>query len=364
MTQPINPLIYATIKNDVDRNKYNKLNLSFAYSDLDHKIDATTIKRACCQYKGKSGNGYLFKDPNGVMPITVTIPLTDDLKNNYSKNSIERKYNIHNKTVNVPVSECDKYPSYSYDGEGGATDCDIFYKIYCDNALQDYKRYVGADTDISKYSIQEFSRFKPECACYAEPSPIMKEMHQGDEALLLRHPECWPNGSCTTAEYQPTNKRAACSLHVTKCVQQILLETGGKVGGSAAIGGNTLVNDCGQNPPLPTPPLSANAITSIANAIGPLPAVPIIPPSLKPPVVVKPVVQPIVQPVSKSPVVSDSDSDSDTDSDTDAPVKKPIKKIIRKPKIIKTNNDMLYGMIGIILMIVIFVIIYAVKQRS
>jgi len=223
-------LAYSSIKNSISESEW-KYNFP-DYTDLDKIIENTTIKRVCCMNKGKSG-----MEGKTEYTVRVRIPLP----NGVNSTELQRKYNYFDKEVKIPASICDlpEYSGYSYEGNSGDTKCDSFYKVYCENIINDYKKMTGADKDPSKFNYEEFSKFKPECSCFVPPMEGLTR----EQAMI---PQCW-YAQCATSPYRPTNLRNPCQLNIQNCIQNVTNKIGSINSSELQIKRAELVNNCSQN---------------------------------------------------------------------------------------------------------------------
>lgn len=241
------PLIYSSIKNKIGYDKWdNYIKSSPIWNDAEGTsskesiLKDSVIKRACCNP--------LFSNRQ----VPVRIPLSQDIinDNNIQPNDIRIKYNYFDKIVEVPQSECDKYINYKIiDSYGGNQQCDDFYRAYCANILHSYKVMTGADQDPTKYNPSEFVVYKPECACFAEPTQAMRSAYPPPNDYILDHPECWgssgPGHQCQVGGYKPLGNRDTCHVNMTVCTQDININAENSKNVTA--GGINLLNQCQTN---------------------------------------------------------------------------------------------------------------------
>lgn len=160
-------LMYSVIENNIaDPDKVKLLaslaggpsNISLNESEayINNLLSDTTIKRANCH--GKSF-------------ITVKIPIPSDFDSK-NLNETEKKYGFLTKQIEIPTSIKQKFTSFY----PGSTDCNNFYKAYCENVKQFYK-YDAANLPI----------YSPECACYGNTDYTLQ---QHNVAPLCYMPQC------------------------------------------------------------------------------------------------------------------------------------------------------------------------------
>jgi hypothetical protein len=226
----IDALIYSGIRNNVSENNWNINSPDFR--ELTTILDKTTVKRACCLNKGKRGS-----ENDKEYKIKVRLPLPP----NVDALDMEKKYKYYDKEISIPISVCDmpEFADFKYDGENGNTKCDKFYKGYCENILADYKKLSGADKDPKKFDMNEFAKFKPECACYVPPlEGLPKEQKM--------FPHCW-FAQCGTSPYRPSQLRTECKFNIQQCIQNVTNNIGSIDSSQLALEKANLVNNCSQD---------------------------------------------------------------------------------------------------------------------
>lgn len=226
----IDALIYSGIKNNIKESDWTFI--SPDYRNLLKILDKTTVKRACCLNKGKAGT-----EGDKEYTIKVRIPMPK----NIDGLDLEKKYNYYDKEISIPANICDmpELADFKYNGEGGDTQCDNFFKAYCQNIVNDYKKLSGADKDPKKFDMNEFAKFKPECACYIPPLDGLTK-----EQKMVPH--CW-FAQCGTSPYRPTNLRTECKLNIQQCIQNVTNQIGSVDSSQVAIDKASLVNNCSQD---------------------------------------------------------------------------------------------------------------------
>ena len=167
-------LMYANIKNMLDVDDATVFATYITHPDkdwatgwsdkddmktgLEKVVSSTTIKRACCQTdkaKLDAGKSSLSLNPG------VRIPLPAEEKGKVSP--FETKWNYFDKSISISPSVYKDIANEGY--YKNSPKCNLFYKVYCDNVLKDYKELNNGEYDTSFGST-----FKPECACFA-PRP-------------------------------------------------------------------------------------------------------------------------------------------------------------------------------------------------
>ena len=229
-SDPIDALVFTEIKNNVTDNAslddfQQKFGLNTTKVDeirpqLDDILTRTTIKRACCLNKGKTGTSSPYI-------INVRIPVPNS--HNFSKETnadLNKKFNF----IEKPVSVQDKFcpDGYTYK----SNKCNNFYGLYCANIRSFYNTQTNGN-----WNDLEFSKYKPECACYNREQAAMKGINGAQNNCFM--PGCLEG---TGAYLDPTSKDP-CSA--TICSQLIDMNNL-KIGGTANIKLN-LQNSCGKN---------------------------------------------------------------------------------------------------------------------
>ena len=190
MTNYVNALVYAQIKNNVTdpniiKNYQHLPQLKYLndYSDwinvsnivnkdlMTKELEDTTIKRACCQTKKSVFN---TKNP---LNITVKIPqpcTQDDPNCTLPNPGPQTEYHYIEKPVSIPYEIYEKYKDiYYFDDTYNhpSPRCELFYSVYCDNIIQNYKNLSGDSDDDLNYD--DFEDFKRECTCHLPQQPIV-----------------------------------------------------------------------------------------------------------------------------------------------------------------------------------------------
>ncbi len=228
--QYIDALVYSGIKNMIKPGKWEMATPKFG--QIDNLLDKTTIKRACCLNSGKSG----MQDAK-VYEVDVRIPLPKGVQGEKTGT----KYGYYDKTIKIPkeICEMDEFKDFDYAGEGGNTKCDQFYRAYCENILDDFRKLTGADKDPKKFDMQEFGNFKPECACFVPPLEGLTK-----EQKMI--PQCWFD-KCGLSPYRPSNMRTECKLNIQQCIQNVTNQIGNVESSDLQIEKANLVNNCSQD---------------------------------------------------------------------------------------------------------------------
>lgn len=160
-------LKYANYKNtitdinmldDIDRylgRKYNfTIDKAGKLNQLDQVLDQTQIKRACCL--GQTSVPVRIPMPTGVV--------IDDIQ---GTGQLMQEYQYYDKPVYMG-----KCPLAQYDKKNASSDtsiydnCEEFYKVYCQNLIENFKEQNGGRWDLDK-----FLKYKPECACFVPKPP-------------------------------------------------------------------------------------------------------------------------------------------------------------------------------------------------
>ncbi len=130
--ETVNALVYAAILNNLTSAQLQTSGLATRFTInnpaeteeiLSEMLDETTIKRACCINKNRSGN------TSDKYPITVRIPIPNEY--DYGSNPLSetwKKFNYIDKTVYVPASMCDTLDG-TYDNN--TQTCQDFMALYC-----------------------------------------------------------------------------------------------------------------------------------------------------------------------------------------------------------------------------------------
>ena len=224
MTTYNDALIYSQIKNNVnfdvlDDSSWdgllNNLNIdrgSNISSDLNNIISNTTIKRACCMRNSNNDDSF----------IDVRIPLPKDYVVT-PDNKLWSDFGYIDKRVSVPQTKCDN--NYVK----GSTECDQFYKLYCENA-----KAFFIEENKGVFEQNKFASYKPECACYG-PKPIFIT---GSVA-----PSCYLMGCDESSQkvYPDLLTRKGCNANF--CTQNVDISKL-SVGGNASVV-SVLHNKCG-----------------------------------------------------------------------------------------------------------------------
>jgi len=196
---------------------------------FDNILSNTTIKRAYCVNGNGSGISGVVGD---VLPISVRLPGPTIS----TSANVNEKYGYIDKTVNVPKSMT--VPVISTQ-----SDCDDFINVYCTNI---HNEYIAAAGD--KYDPYEFAAYKPECACFVDPTKVPGV---SGIPMLQTSPQCWFS-PCSNGAYLPKASRNAdgtpktCPYNIQQCITQSNVTIQGGVAGNAAIssGKTNQVNNC------------------------------------------------------------------------------------------------------------------------
>jgi len=232
----LDALIFASSKFNIDKdnwtklcnaNKFSSISQSCISFDDDVKnfnniLDKTTLKRACCLKKENALDNTMYE-------IDVRIPIPTDYKVDTTTNKgiLENKYGYIDKTILVPKQMCNTLTlSEEY--------CNNFYKIYCLNALDEYKR-----GNNGKFDSIEFQNFKNECSCYGDIPPEITNIVPGIPPKCVL-PGCDISGDVYV---DPISKKSDCDI--TIC-QAIINEKDISAGGDTGIV-NKITQKCGQN---------------------------------------------------------------------------------------------------------------------
>lgn len=231
-------LVYAEIPNNIsDTNELADLansvqiaasSTSEISNNLSQYLSETTIKRACCL--GRAGPPKA--DNSTGIRVRIPIPTGYNVKGDV-QGEIENKFGFIDKMVYVPENMCSS--TYS----PGSAYCDNFYEIYCSNMREFYETENGGNFDEI-----EFSKYKPECACYSKPKEgynsippkcYMMNCNQGVAGLYL-DPLSRTSGPCNmticNAIFQASGLSAGGSMDVNNQVQQNCGQYMPKQGGS------------------------------------------------------------------------------------------------------------------------------------
>jgi hypothetical protein len=243
MSNATDALVYSTIQNNMTSTQWSKVGYTTpdfvvveGTSTKPSILKDSVIKRAICNPKLEN-------------KVPVRIPLSPAIKtaNNLKEDSMQVKYGYYDKEVIVPDSLKGLYPDYKMMTTNGKlhgnSNCDNFYKAYCANITEEFKQLVKD----GKYDVDEFARYKPECACLTQPSDFLKSVYVGDAALQLSKTECWPGivgDTCRNSAYRLPSNLAECQGSITVCQQNLNLTTG-NIGGSASVSDLKFVNNCG-----------------------------------------------------------------------------------------------------------------------
>lgn len=235
----LNPLIYATIKNNIPSKNLKDYNLTRALSNnasndantyLNNVLSNTSIKRACCLNTDASKQ---------TLTIPVRIPMPHNVNTEDDINQTdELAYGYYDTQVSFPTSICDSLN----DGNGnnvqyksGSGYCKAFSDVYCNNMkylLMDELKTNGNKPYVSGM----LSDYKNECSCY-EPPPA----YDIPMAANLQ-PGCYaPNCSADSgAFYEPSY---ACDVSVTVCQAFANISTG-SISGGASIVPSSITQNC------------------------------------------------------------------------------------------------------------------------
>lgn len=240
-------LVYAEIPNNIsDTNELADLansvqiaasSTSEINNSLTNYLNETTVKRACCL--GRAGPPKA--DNSTGVKVRIPIPTGYNVKGDV-QGEMENKFGYIDKMVYVPENMCNSQltPGSGY--------CDNFYEIYCSNIRQLYQ----TEND-GNFNEIEFSKYKPECACYSKPKEgynsippkcYMMNCNQGVSGMYL-DPLSRTSGPCNmticNAIFQASGLSAGGSMNVNNQVQQNCGQYMPKQGGSTTTktGGST-----------------------------------------------------------------------------------------------------------------------------
>ena len=234
-------LIYTTLKNHltdkrdlVDFNNKNIKWVNYAQGNeknlvgqddvkrkiLDRILDQTTIKRACCNKLDSID--VRIPPPNKVKDIKGNIVPYD--VNKETNAAMYKKFEYHDvKGLTVPKNMC---PNGHY---GAGKMCDDFYTVYCGNILKMYLDQVKKITGKNAYDHDEFSKYKPECACYGYEKSVQELLRQGISRKCV-FPHCARSGD--KSYHHPSTRGQKCSINVC---QNIVNMQGAEAGAGISV---------------------------------------------------------------------------------------------------------------------------------
>jgi len=226
MSEPIDALVYASIKNNLTSGQLSSTNITTTLNPPDRSktadfmnsvLDKTVIKKACCINSGREG---VTSDK---YQVRVKIPVPKDY--DYGSNPDEalwKKFGYIEKTVNVPKSLCSTLDKqYDYNTQN----CQNFMKLYCENVKNFYKDELGT----GKTDEAEFQKYSPECACFAD---VPKYLQKAGSSTPTIPPNCYALGcdKDNTNAFIPLGSRTACSATIcTANLDMDSLKAGGNV---------------------------------------------------------------------------------------------------------------------------------------
>ena len=258
----IDALVYSGIKNNLTSVQMVEAGISSKFPDqptmgqadyTNQVLSSTTIKRACAQN---------YKKPNvpqDKFVVSVRIPTPEGFNVDQSSNAaIYKKFGFIDKTVYVPASLCTTLEAdYSYQSSAS----DDFMSLYCNNMKLFYNdeiKLLG-----TSYNDNEFSQYKPECACY-----IDKPGNIGASGANAP-PLCYaPGCDQSTTAYLDPKSRGTCTMNI--CSSVVNVGTNSTVGGNVSANTNVKLACPGQTTnadPVPSADaLAAAAATDAAAA--------------------------------------------------------------------------------------------------
>jgi hypothetical protein len=172
-------------------------------------LNATSLKRACCNSIGKAGAGI-----DDTISVDISIPLTESemmwaTNGEDDAQRLAGKFGVSKKTITIPKSLCTTMmPDYKW----ASGVCDDFYKVYCNNVKEIYRAAVEGE-----YNPMEFAKYKPECACYGDVPNFIKQLGENVPA------KCYMNGCFDgNASYLDAPSREDC--HFTICQANVNID--------------------------------------------------------------------------------------------------------------------------------------------
>jgi hypothetical protein len=210
MSDNIDALVYAGINNNITSsttlNSMNPVPPNLSTVDqyntaFNSYLTSTSIKRACCLASQK---GIIPSSAN----VNVRIPIPSNWPISEDTNSLHAKFGYIDKNITIPVSMC---PTETI-GPNASQYCDVFYNVYCNNALTMYN-----DEITTPFDPIEWSQYKPECSCYA---PINQQYASHGIPPACYQPGCLPGNSPL---YLDPVSRSAIPCNSTICQSMIQL---------------------------------------------------------------------------------------------------------------------------------------------
>lgn len=295
MANAVDALIYASISNSIKTTAQgidsivnyagSQLSSINVLPTLDTVISNTTLKRACCL---------------GSKSVAVRIPLPKEITFDVvtDKSTVLKKFNYYDKIVTIPPQLCPaQYDRFKSPNDTTVVNnCDLFFKTYCTNSLNDY------DTNNTAlggtFNTNEFILFKPECACFVPPKYYNLE---GRGVNVI--PKCFYPG-CSTGQFNAGQiwldqaSRGVGDCNVVLCNSTTIFDN--LLAGNNININNKVIQECGvtgsTSPPIGSPIITPPSGTSTTTT-------PIItPPSGTPiPITTSPSVTPITTPPSGTP---------------------------------------------------------------
>ena len=194
-------------------------------------LSNTTLKRACCRTTKRTGD----------FDVEVRLPLQrtpEQIGTNPISKDLYEKFGYYDKSIKVPLSICSQLDTADVKWTPGSPQCDIFYNLYCRNALNEFQSKYG--TTVTPDIQEKFDAYKPECVCYVMKSAVQKELSANLNPVCM-FPKC--KGGRESLYLDPAS-RLKTDCQVSNCVQ-IVATAIGKVGGNVNQGDINANMTCG-----------------------------------------------------------------------------------------------------------------------
>jgi hypothetical protein len=212
----IDALVYTSIKNNVTDPEILSGFSSFSGGSgatitqrdvlLNGILDQTTIKRACCLGRATPDSeiSAAISSNRTHQGIDVKIPMPKVVNlEEYPNKDLFKRLKYFTKKVYIPQSECTRLGYSTIPSQ--IDKCDNFYKLYCANALNFYKKEVNTNIVNNEATQDEFSKYYPDCSCYGIPPDVPGAAESPPRCTMKN---C---GNQTGSYLDPNSRTGACS---------------------------------------------------------------------------------------------------------------------------------------------------------
>lgn len=194
---------------------YNPNNIEQTKKAIDELFKNTPLKLGCCFRNSATDN-----TKKSVVVRTPLNPYDTDIDPDLLK------FDFKFKTLDIPEGAC---PATYY---GNSLDCNTLYDVYCRNMANEFNK--------NGFTLDDFKKYAPECACYAPKYD--KEKIYPDNTPPACYKQGCENRNNIAAYVDPLSRNNPCDI--TVC-QNILNLENVKAGGNVTVNAK-LENTCGE----------------------------------------------------------------------------------------------------------------------